>query len=117
MKDKFNFGIGIVLLTIGLSLFSFLSQENNFTGYVVNEDSGAVSKSNLAYLNDFDSLSILAPGKYFIDNQGFVYWIDDESKPAVAKIGNVNDFAKNKQVYVDKEGRVGFVLEIVEHER
>lgn len=110
--EKFGFGIFIVFLTMSISLFAFITEENKITGLATYSAEGNVNamQSNLLEFNDVHSLSTLAAGNYYIDENGIVYWLDDESRPAVAKINHINEIQENKIIYIDADGNVGFVL-------
>ena len=58
-------------------------------------------------------MSTLAPGNYFIDDDGIVYWIDDESRPAIAIVKYHDEIQENRHIYIDDEGRIGYVLESI----
>ena len=104
-----------MILSISISLFAFITEENKITGLVVAEDSKEIQISQpiLIEFNDVNSLSTLSAGNYYIDENGIVYWIDDETKPAIAKVSYVNESQKNRHIYIDNEGRVGYVLESI----
>ena len=92
-------------------------------------------KNNLIELKNIDSLKTLAIGNYYVDGDGIVYWIDDmseidrfpsmlkntpralargrvfdKSKLAIAKVNFIDGVHKNRHIYIDKEGRIGYVL-------
>ena len=110
--EKFGFGIFIVFLTMSISLFAFITEENKITGLATysTEDNVNAMQSNLLEFNDFKSLSTLAAGNYYIDENGIVYWLDDSSKPAVAKTNHIDEIQKSKSIYIDADGNIGFVL-------
>ena len=111
--EKFINGIFLVILSITISILAFISEDNRITGFVtLNKDLGdTVIKNNLIKLENIDSLKTLAVGNYYVDGEGIVYWIDDKSKPAIAKIIFMDEVHKNRNIYIDKEGRIGYVLE------
>jgi len=114
--EKFGFGLLIVLLSISVSLFAFISEENKVTGFVVAEENQKIVQIQqpiLLEFNDVNSLSTLSAGNYYIDENGVVYWIDDESKPAIAKVTFFEESQKNRRIYIDDEGRIGYVLESI----
>lgn len=110
--EKFNIGLFVVALAISVSLFAFISEENKVTGFVIVEanQERQIPQPVLLEFNDVDSLSTLAAGNYYIDENGIVYWIGDESRPAIAKVNFVDESQKNRHIYVDNEGRIGYVL-------
>ena len=114
--EKFGFGIFIVFLSISISLFSFVTEENKITGFAVQENKLEATKITMPKLlefNDIKSLS-LAAGNYYADSDGTVYWIDDESKPAVARVKYVDESQKNRSIYIDGDGNIGYVLKPLE---
>lgn len=121
--EKFGLGMLIILLSMSISLFAFLTQDKNLVGLAAsNLDSGSskaennfdsLSDNDLREFKDVNSLATLAAGNYFIDSDGIVYWFDDESKPAVAKVNSLDESQKRKQIYIDDGGRIGYVLSSV----
>ena len=115
--QEFSSGVFIVILAISISLFAFISEGNNVTGFAAldNKEMNNVQKEtsiippNLMEFNDIKSIT-LAAGNYYVDNEGIIYWLDDESRPPVAKLKNVDEVQKNKNIYIDDEGRVGYIL-------
>ncbi|MBI2660458.1 hypothetical protein HYX07_04820 [Candidatus Woesearchaeota archaeon] len=111
--ERFEFGLLIVVLTISISLLSFVTEENNLTGLVVEESQKTQISPILLEFNDVKSISTLSAGNYFIDGDGIVYWTDDDLKPAIAKIHFLEESQKNRQIYIDAEGNVGYILEAI----
>ncbi|MBS3104880.1 hypothetical protein J4234_01340 [Candidatus Woesearchaeota archaeon] len=119
--EKLGFGLIVVVFSIVISLFAFVSENNETTGFAVlegNENNAVqynmeIIPSNLIEFNKIKSLSTLAPGNYFIDDDGIVYWIDDESRPAIAIVKSHDETYENKLIYIDDEGRIGYVLESI----
>ncbi|MBI2542348.1 hypothetical protein HYV80_06580 [Candidatus Woesearchaeota archaeon] len=109
--ERFEFGLAIVLLAMSLSLLSFLTEESSITGFAAYETENT-DEASLAEFQNANSLSILSAGNYYIDEKGIVYWID-EGRIAMAKISNVGEIEKNRHIYIDKEGKIGYVLESV----
>ena len=115
--QEFSSGVFIVILTISISLFAFISEGNNITGFATldNKEAGntkeeiSIIPNNLMEFNDIKSIT-LAAGNYYVDDEGIIYWIDDESRPPVARLKNIDEIQKNKNIYIDDEGRVGYVL-------
>lgn len=117
--EKFEIGLFIVVAAISLSLFSFMTEENAITGFVTNSlDNSNTEFANLIEFDDVNSLSTLSAGNYYIDENGIVYWVDDELSPAVAKVGYFDENQKNRYIYIDSEGRIGYILEpaVIENE-
>lgn len=114
--EKFGFGLLVVFLSISISLFAFVSEQNNITGFAAfenNKEQAKIIQNDLAEFNDVNSLITLAAGNYYIDDEGIVYWIDDSSRPAIARVRNVDETQKNRNIYIDDNGRVGYVLDAV----
>ena len=117
--EKFGIGMFIVVAAISLSLFSFMTEENSITGFATNSpDSSNIEFAGLIEFDDVNSLSTLSAGNYYIDENGIVYWTDDESSPAIAKVGYFDENQKNRYVYIDSEGRIGYILNpaVIENE-
>jgi len=110
--ENFGFGVFIVFLAMAISLFSFISEENKVTGLVTLESvpQNAVKASDLMDIKDINSLGSLAAGNYYVDENGVVYWTDDESRPAVGQLNNFDENLKNQEIYIDRYGRVGYTL-------
>lgn len=113
----FNIALIIVFLSIAVSLIAFMSEDtNNVTGFVTsatNEESSysADAEPVLREFNNLDDLRSLAKGNYYIDDEGVVYWLDDDSRPAVAKVIYIRDIQKNRKIYIDNSGNIGYALE------
>ncbi len=113
--EHFNIALAVIFVSIAISLVAFMSEEKNVTGFVVSYSAPvSVSSSNpqpvLKEFSNIDALGTLAKGNYYIDADGIVYWLDDTSKPAVAKISHVRDIQKNRIIYIDDNGNIGYVL-------
>lgn len=108
--EHFNFAIVVVLISVGVSLFAFMTEDNGLTGFAVSESSDSVEQSSLMQYSDINSLRSLAEGNYYIDSDGIVYWMDDSSKPAIAQVNSLEKSQKNRLVYIDREGRIGYIL-------
>ena len=110
--ENFGFGIFIVVFAIIISLFAFLSEENKITGLVIFEDvaQNIVKASDLMDIKDINLLGSLAAGNYYINENGIVYWVDDESRSAVGQLNNFDENIKNRNIYIDNYGRIGYVL-------
>lgn len=106
-------GLFIISLAMLISLFAFVSEQNKITGFAALENKQEENKipmPDLIAFKDVNSLSALSAGNYYIDGYGLVYWTDDSSRPAIAKINNIDESHKNRQIYIDDEGRIGYVL-------
>lgn len=109
--ESFNAALFVILLSIYFVALAFLT-ENNKVGLAASNlnSHSSVSEPKLIEFQDFNSLSSLASGEYYIDNNGKVYWTDDESRPMVAKVKLLSNLQKNRYVYVDKNGKIGYVI-------
>ncbi len=111
--EKFGFGVFIVLFAISVSLISFISEDNSLTGFAVQENQAQESKAvpqSLPIFRDINSLGSLAVGNYYVDENGIVYWDEYPSKIPVAKISIIDENQKNREIYIDSRGRIGYVL-------
>ena len=108
--EHFNLSLVVIFVSIGISLFAFMTANSNPTGYAAANSKNTFESSNLLEFKDVKSMITLPVGRYYIDNDGIVYWLDDSSRPAVAKVNNIPDGQKNKEVYVDNNGNVGFII-------
>ena len=111
-KDHFKSALVAVSLAIFISLIGFMSEQNNITGFVTGTpyNSNAATQINVKEYNDVKSLETLSPGNYYIDGNGFVYWMDDDSTPAVAKVKTLTDDQRNRKIYIDDQGNVGYLI-------
>lgn len=116
--ERFEFGLLIVILSISISLLSFVTEGDNITGFVASEENQEIQvfQPVLLEFKNVDSLSTLSKGNYFIDGNGIVYWIDDDSMPAIARVNFLEESQKNRRIYIDAEGNIGYILELVENE-
>lgn len=115
--ENFSFGVGVIVLSMVISLFAFISEDKDLVGLAASSLGArdadleiTINYNELMEFKDIGSLSTLAAGNYYIDNDRIVYWIDDESKPAIAKVNFVDESQKNRYIYIDNEGRIGYVL-------
>ncbi|HLC61071.1 MAG TPA: hypothetical protein VJJ52_06610 [Candidatus Nanoarchaeia archaeon] len=111
-KDHFKSALVVVALAIFISLIGLMSGQNNLTGFATSTsyNSDAATQTDVKEYNDVKSLEVLAPGNYYIDANGFIYWMDDDSTPAVAKVKSLTDDQKNRKIYIDDNGNVGYIL-------
>lgn len=111
-KDHFKSALVAVALVIFISLIGLMSGQNNITGFATSTsyNADAATQTNVKEYKNVNSLQVLAPGNYYIDSQGYVYWMDDEVTPAVAKVTYVRDEQKNRKIYIDDQGNVGYLI-------
>ena len=112
-KDHFNTALVVTFLAIFVSLIGFMSANNSTTGFVVSthyNNTDAATQTNVKVFDNVKSLETLSPGNYYIDGQGYVYWMDDDSTPAVAKVTYIRDEQKNRRIYIDNNGNVGYLI-------
>ena len=111
-KDHFKSALVAVALVTFISLIGLMSGQNNLTGFVTSTpySADAATQTNVREYQNVNSLQVLAPGNYYIDSNGFVYWMDDDSSPAVAKVTNLRDEQKNRKIYIDDQGNVGYLI-------
>ncbi|MDP6648477.1 MAG: hypothetical protein QGH34_03725, partial [Candidatus Woesearchaeota archaeon] len=100
----------VIVVSIAISLIAFISANSKITGFTTSTSSDANSGTSLREYDDVNSLETLAAGSYYVDGDGIVYWVDDESKPAVAKVKFVQESQKNRQIYVDNNGNIGYLI-------
>ena len=109
--EHFNSALIFIILAITISLIAFISEENKITGFVTSASPSFTDiKPGYNEYKDVDSLKSLAAGTYYIDFDGYVYWLDDESKPLVGKVDFVDEVQKNRQIYIDKNGNIGYLI-------
>ena len=112
--EKFGFGLALIVLSMAVSMLVFISEGSKITGVAtLSQEDIFVKSADLRDFEDVDSLGRLAQGNYYIDNNGIVYWIDDESMPAIAKVKSIDEIQKNRIIYIDAQGRIGYVLNSV----
>jgi|SRR3989338_5818510 len=107
--ESFNFGIMLVLLTIGISAIAFISENNKLTGFATSaKKNEAATKPSLTAYRDINSLGVLATGNYYVDASGVVYWVNDEQMTPVAKVNYLDDYQKNVYIYIDDDGSISY---------
>ena len=91
--ESYALGLFIIVLSVGIFSLAFMSEENKITGYAAlgADMISAPAENNFPEFNDVDSLKTLAPGDYFIDDNGVVYWTGDSRMPAIAKVKEIDD--------------------------
>ena len=112
MNNKaYHFKVALWAIAISILVFSaaFFTEDKNATGFIVSDDSVELPKANPILLNNANSLSQLSPGNYYIDMKGNVQWMDDSSRPVIAKLVSYNENELDRSVYVSIEGEVFFV--------
>jgi len=115
-EDKFSYGIFLIVSIISISMLAFLNEDKNITGYVIaGESANYESASALAEFNSLNSLAQLSPGLYYVYADGYVYSVDDYSRLLVGKVSHLEDSQKDKLVYIDRNGNIGYVLDFVEN--
>ena len=107
-KAKFGFGLFVILLSIAISLFAFVTKDKNLVGLASHIFSS--KEDDLTGLIEFESIKALnlEQGNYYINAEGIVYSLDKQ-KP-VAKINFIEESQKNRLIYIDNQGRVGYLL-------
>lgn len=108
-KDHFQYALIAIIVSITVALIAFKTADNSITAFAVSNFDKTPSL-NLPEFKDFNSLQSLAAGNYYVDSDGIVYWIDDASNPVVAKVKNLDDSQKNRQIYIDGNGNIGYTL-------
>ena len=112
--EHFNIALAVIFVSMAVSLLAFMSEDkNSVTGFATAEYASSDKPDAGPLLNEFNNirdLGSLAKGSYYIDNEGIVYWLDDSSKPAVAKLNYIQDAQKNRLIYIDGNGNIGYVL-------
>ena len=101
----------VIAISIAVVSVAFLSEDRSLTGLVVNEDKLVIEKPNLIVFDYVSSLRTLSAGNYYVDGDGIVYWADDDSMPAIAKVGFIDDSQKNRKIHIDNEGNIGYLFE------
>lgn len=110
--EHFSFALLVIVLSIAVVSLAFLSEDRSLTGFVAYEEQELVIvKPDLIAFDNVNSLRTLSAGNYYIDGNGVVYWIDDESKPAVAKVSSIAESQENRKIHIDNEGNIGYLLE------
>ena len=107
-KNHFNAALWLVIISISIIALAFIS-EGGLTGFAVKEPSNEIEQLVVEF-DDFKSLESLSPGNYYVDGEGNVYWLDGSLVPVVAKVRNIEESQKNRHIYIDDRGNVGFVI-------
>ena len=113
--EHFNIALIVIFISIAVSLISFMSADNSnqATGFAVSDLGNSAAHTQQPELLQFSavsSLSRLSSGSYYIDADGVVYWLDDISRPAIGKVIHLSDSQKNREMYIDKDGNVGYLI-------
>ena len=111
-RDHFNFALTLIIISITVSIIAFVSEDKKITGFatISTDSEQIIITQELREFNNVDELSTFASGNYYIDDAGIIYWLDDESSPAIAKVNFVRGEQKNRHIYIDNSGNVGYVL-------
>ena len=110
--EKFSTGMAVIAASILVSLIALWNGGSGIAGFAVHDSQNEevrIIPSNLMQFDNVDSLT-LAAGNYYIGGNGIVYWMDEESRAPIAKINFIEPEQKNRLVYIDDKGRVGYVL-------
>lgn len=107
--EHFRVALLLVFVSIFISILAFLSEDNGITGQVTS-NLNQISQPDLIEVEDINGLGTLAVGKYYIDGNGIVYWMEGDGMPKIAKIKYVDSSQIGRHVYVDFEGNVGFLI-------
>ena len=113
--EHFNIALIVIFISIVVSLFAFMGagNSNQITGFAVSDSGNSPTHTQQPELLQFSSvtsLGSLSSGAYFIDAGGVVYWLDDSSRPAVAKVIHLSDSQKNREIYIDNDGNIGYLI-------
>ena len=106
----FNSALLAIVLSISVVSLAFLSEEN-LTGFVAYEEQDSAIEPNLLVFDNVESLRTLSAGDYYIDGNGIVYWAEDDSMPAIARVSSIGESQENRKIHIDNEGRIGYLLE------
>lgn len=109
-KKHFSTAVIVIMVAIAVSLIAFMTEENKLTGFVVVETVSPYVQPSIVVYNDVNDLSVLSPGNYYIDANGYVYWLDDTSSPVIARVDFVEEDQKNTNIYIDSSGNVGYLI-------
>lgn len=108
-EDYFKKALLVIFLSISIVVLAFMSEKSKITGLATN----ALSAPDKPILREFDtvgSLRTLAPGTYYIDSVGIVYWVDDGSQLPIAHVNSINDGEKYRKIYIDYNGNIGYLI-------
>ena len=109
--EHFNIALLVIFLSIAVSVLAFLGEDNKLTGFAAASPPYIITDYELREFNNINDLSSLSKGNYYIDGSGIVYWTNDESKPAVAKVKFIGESQKNRAIYIDKDGNIGYIIQ------
>ena len=118
--DHFQIALVVVFLSILLPSIAFISENKNSVGLAADslgvyispysDEQQAMSVFGLKEFDDFNELSSLAQGYYYIDSNAFVYWISDGSQILVAHVKNTGYSQTSKKLYIDDDGNIRYVV-------
>ncbi len=106
-REHLDKALIVILFAIAVSLYAFKTADNKITGFATFSSYDA--QASLKELNDINSLRSLAPGSYYVDDNGIVYWLDDSTRPAVAKLNFISNIQINTQFFIDDNGNIEFI--------
>ncbi|MBI4452071.1 hypothetical protein HY637_01460 [Candidatus Woesearchaeota archaeon] len=109
--EHFSFALLVVVFSMAIFSIAFLSEDSNLTGLAVYEQDATYVNQNLLVYDNVNSLRTLASGNYYLDTDGVVYWLDDSSKPPIAKLSYISESQKNRKIHIDNEGNLGYLLD------
>ena len=109
--EHFNSALLAIVLSIFVSSLAFLSEDRSLTGFAAYEEQDSAIEPNLIVFDNVNSLSTLSPGNYYVDGNGIVYWADDDSMPAIARVNSIAESQENRKIHIDNEGNVGYLIE------
>ena len=112
--EHFRFALLIISLSIAVISIAFVSEDGDITGYATATDNNLnfiAVNPQLIVFDNVNALGTLAPGNYYVDADGVVYWADDELKPAIAKVSSIHESQKNREIYIDNDGHIGYLVE------
>ena len=110
--EHFNSALLVIVVSIAVASLAFLTEDGIPTGFVAYEGQEFVPVApNLLVFDNVDSLRTLSAGNYYVDGNGIVYWLDDSSMPAIARVSSIGESQENRKIHIDNEGNVGYLLE------
>lgn len=108
--EHFRLALLLIFVSISVSILAFLSENNGITGQVTGTTLSQVASPDLIEFDSVSDLGTLAVGKYYIDGNGIVYWMEGNEMAKIAKIKYVDSSQKGRHVYIDFEGNVGYLI-------
>ncbi len=109
--DHFKLALVVISLAILIPSIAFISEKRDIAGLASSSlQYSSSGEPSLQELDNVKSLGTLVTGNYYIDDSGIVYWTDDSSSPPIAKVRSIQEKEKNRRIYVDDSGNVGYAL-------